>query len=386
METFCYKPPDRMKVSRENYIKGAKQRKVRRAAGVPSHVVLSVPPSPARSLARARACNTHTNTHSHARTPHHTTPHAHLPQLWGPEALEFQEKLLASSGLGDETYFPDSIVQEPMRLNWESALEETEGVLYETVHKLFKQAGVGAQDIDILIVVCSCFAPTPSLASMIVNHFKMRTDVLSHNLAGMGCSSGAVAIDMARNYLQALPNKRVLVVAHENITANYYAGNNRSMLVSNCLFRVGGAAMLMSNRCVQQRLWALGRWGARLPPHVVHISNCIEAHLRRRGLAHARTHPPTPPPQLGRPLDRQVRDRAQRAHAHRRRRRRVQRDPAARGRGGHPRHQAAAQRRADGRAGAQDEHQLARAARAPARRPHQVRVGQGAHAQLPRGL
>ena len=44
--------------------------------------------------------------------------------------------------------------------------------------------------IDILIVVCSCFAPTPSIASMIVNRFKLRTDILSHNIAGMGCSAG----------------------------------------------------------------------------------------------------------------------------------------------------------------------------------------------------
>ena len=29
-------------------------------------------------------------------------------QIWGEEALQFQEKLLNSSGLGDETYFPDS--------------------------------------------------------------------------------------------------------------------------------------------------------------------------------------------------------------------------------------------------------------------------------------
>lgn len=56
--------------------------------------------------------------------------------------------------------------------------------------------------VDILIVICSCFAPTPSLASMVVNHFKMRTDVLSHNLSGMGCSSGVIGIDMARHYLQ----------------------------------------------------------------------------------------------------------------------------------------------------------------------------------------
>lgn len=50
-------------------------------------------------------------------------------------------------------------------------------------------------------------------------------------------------------WLQSMPNKRVLIVAHENITNNYYPGNNRSCLVSNCLFRVGGAACLMSNRC-----------------------------------------------------------------------------------------------------------------------------------------
>ena len=47
---------------------------------------------------------------------------------------------------------------------------------------------------------------------------------------------------------QSQANKRMLVVASENITHNQYMGNNRSMLVSNCLFRVGGAAVLLSNR------------------------------------------------------------------------------------------------------------------------------------------
>ena len=48
--------------------------------------------------------------------------------------------------------------------------------------------------------------------------------------------------------LQALPNKLALIVNHENITQNWYVGNDRSMLVCNCLFRLGGAGALLSNR------------------------------------------------------------------------------------------------------------------------------------------
>ena len=48
--------------------------------------------------------------------------------------------------------------------------------------------------------------------------------------------------------MQALPNKMALVVNHENITQNWYVGNDRSMLVCNCLFRLGGAGALLSNR------------------------------------------------------------------------------------------------------------------------------------------
>ena len=49
-------------------------------------------------------------------------------------------------------------------------------------------------------------------------------------------------------WVQALPNKLALIVNHENITSNWYVGNDRSMLVCNCLFRLGGAGALLSNR------------------------------------------------------------------------------------------------------------------------------------------
>ena len=48
---------------------------------------------------------------------------------------------------------------------------------------------------------------------------------------------------------QAYPNSRALVLSTENITQNWYFGEDRSMLIPNCLFRVGGAGIVLSNRC-----------------------------------------------------------------------------------------------------------------------------------------
>ncbi len=60
--------------------------------------------------------------------------------------------------------------------------------------------------VDILIVNCSLFNPTPSLSAMIVNHFKMKSNVVSYNLSGMGCSAGVIAISLAKELLQVRPD------------------------------------------------------------------------------------------------------------------------------------------------------------------------------------
>ena len=58
--------------------------------------------------------------------------------------------------------------------------------------------------VDILIVNCSLFNPTPSLSAMIVNHFKMKSNIVSYNLSGMGCSAGVISISLARELLQVV--------------------------------------------------------------------------------------------------------------------------------------------------------------------------------------
>ncbi|KAI9109073.1 hypothetical protein K1719_020028 [Acacia pycnantha] len=63
----------------------------------------------------------------------------------------------------------------------------------------------------------------------------------------MGCSGGVLAIDFAKRLLQSHPNSYAMVVTAENTNKGTYLGNNRSMLVANCLFRMGGSASLLSN-------------------------------------------------------------------------------------------------------------------------------------------
>ena len=48
--------------------------------------------------------------------------------------------------------------------------------------------------------------------------------------------------------LELYPNKYALVVSHENMTNNWYPGSDRSMLVPNAIFRMNGAAILLSNK------------------------------------------------------------------------------------------------------------------------------------------
>ncbi|MBA0688823.1 hypothetical protein Goari_006589, partial [Gossypium aridum] len=164
------------------------------------------------------------------------------------ETLQFQRRISTRSGLGDETYFPSGITSTPPNLCMEEARAEAETVMFGAVDELFAKTGVDPKEIGILIVNCSLFNPTPSLSAMIVNHYKLRTNINSYNLGGMGCSAGLISIDLAKNLLQSNPNTYALVVSTENITLNWYFGNDRSMLLCNCIFRMGGAAVLLSNK------------------------------------------------------------------------------------------------------------------------------------------
>ncbi|GAV90024.1 FAE1_CUT1_RppA domain-containing protein/ACP_syn_III_C domain-containing protein [Cephalotus follicularis] len=163
-------------------------------------------------------------------------------------SLVFMRTILEKSGLGQSTYVPEAFLRKPMNPCLEDSRREAEMVMFGAVDELLAKTGVEGKDIGIVIVNCSIFNVVPSLCAMIVNRYKLGEDTVSYNLSGMGCSAGLIAIGLAKQLLQVRRNSYALVVSTENITQNCFFGNERSKLLSNCIFRVGGAAMLLSNR------------------------------------------------------------------------------------------------------------------------------------------
>ncbi|WJX71926.1 3-ketoacyl-CoA synthase 2, variant 2 [Trifolium repens] len=154
---------------------------------------------------------------------------------------------MSRSGFGDKTYVPENLLKIPANICTFEARKETESVIFGAIDDLLLKTKMKVDDIEILITNCCIFNPSPSLSAMVINHYKLKHQILCYNLSGMGCSAGLIAIDLAKQLLQVHPNSYALVVSTENINSGWYLGNNRSMLVSNCLFRVGGAAILLSN-------------------------------------------------------------------------------------------------------------------------------------------
>ncbi|EMS17605.1 3-ketoacyl-CoA synthase, putative [Entamoeba histolytica HM-3:IMSS] len=165
------------------------------------------------------------------------------------EQLDFQKKLASRTGLGEETYLPEALHRIPITVSMADAREEVNIVMKLACDQLFAQTGIDpTKDIDIVITNCSLFNPTPSMSAMLINMYKLKTTVKNYTLSGMGCSAGLVSIDLAKDLLQTYPNINILVFSTENLTKNYYPGKVKGMLISNTLFRMGGAAILLSNK------------------------------------------------------------------------------------------------------------------------------------------
>ncbi|KAL4335760.1 hypothetical protein GQ457_07G033930 [Hibiscus cannabinus] len=166
----------------------------------------------------------------------------------GLNEYKFLLKAIVSSGIGEQTYAPRIMFdgrEECPKL--EDGISEMDEFLHDSIGKVLSRAGISPQEIDVLVVNVSMLAAVPSLSSRIVNHYKMRPDIKSFDLTGMGCSASLISLDIIRNVFKSYKNKFALLVTSESLSMNWYTGNDRSMILANCLFRSGGCAILLTN-------------------------------------------------------------------------------------------------------------------------------------------
>jgi 3-ketoacyl-CoA synthase len=166
----------------------------------------------------------------------------------GLSEYKFLLKVIVNSGIGERTYGPRNILEgREESPTLDDGIQEMDEFLDISVHDIFVKTNISPRDVDVLVVNISTFCPAPSLASRIVHRYNMREDVKVYNLSSMGCSATLIAIDVVQNIFKSGKKTLAVVVTSEAISPNWYSGNDKSMMLGNCLFRCGGSSMLLTN-------------------------------------------------------------------------------------------------------------------------------------------
>ncbi|KAG8380421.1 hypothetical protein BUALT_Bualt06G0013600 [Buddleja alternifolia] len=166
----------------------------------------------------------------------------------GYQEYKFLLRAIVKLGIGEETYGPRNIIAgRENSPTLKDGILELEEFFVKTLNQLFRKSGVSPKEIDVLVVNVALFASVPSLTSRIINHYKMRDDIKSFNLTGIGCSASLISIYLVQSIFKSHKNVFALVLTSESIASNWYSGSNKSMILTNCLFSSGGCSILLTN-------------------------------------------------------------------------------------------------------------------------------------------
>lgn len=159
--------------------------------------------------------------------------HLSLINCFDSESVAFMEKVVTSSGLGQETYFPKQLHYIPPMTRFGDSLVEAHALLFPVMDDLLAKTGISPLGVDALVVNCSGFCPSPALSATVVHRYAMRRDVRTFNLSGMGCSAGVIGVDVARGLLALHGGSYAVVLSAEVLSTGWYAGRDRRKLLLN---------------------------------------------------------------------------------------------------------------------------------------------------------
>ncbi|CAI0553430.1 unnamed protein product, partial [Linum tenue] len=200
-------------------------------------------------------------------------------------SIEFQHRGLKNSGLGDSTYMPRSVFRPaPHKITLRDGREEAAMVMFGAVDDLLAATQIRPKDINILVVNCGVLNTTPSLASMVINHYKLKHNINSFNLGGMGCAAGIVAVDLARDLLTAYPCSHALVVSMEAVSYTWYSDIYMSRARNLQLVRTHKGMDERSFKSIRVREDAEGKKGISVSKDVIEVGgHALKANITTLG-------------------------------------------------------------------------------------------------------
>lgn len=125
-------------------------------------------------------------------------------------------------------------------------IENAVELLSEVAEKIFEDAGIGAADIDGLVVVSTTGVATPSLDALLLERLPFRRDVQRLPIFGLGCGGGVTGLARAAQLAMTRPESRVLFLVVELCGLTFRVNDiSKSNIIATALFGDGAAGALL---------------------------------------------------------------------------------------------------------------------------------------------
>ncbi|MGZ3217545.1 type III polyketide synthase [Paracoccus sp. T5] len=116
----------------------------------------------------------------------------------------------------------------------------------EAASRALEQAGLRADQVDIIVTVSSTGIVTPTLDALAATRLGFRTDVMRVPVFGLGCAGGVSGLSIAADLSAARPGAVVLMVAVETCTVLFRLDRlAKADIIATALFGDGAAAVVL---------------------------------------------------------------------------------------------------------------------------------------------
>ncbi|WP_374302627.1 type III polyketide synthase [Paracoccus sp. (in: a-proteobacteria)] len=116
----------------------------------------------------------------------------------------------------------------------------------DAARKALDQAGLRADQVDVVVTVCSTGIVTPTLEALVARDMGFRSDVMRVPVFGLGCAGGVSGLSLAAELAAARPGAVVLLVAVETCTLLFRLDRlAKADIIATALFGDGAAAVVL---------------------------------------------------------------------------------------------------------------------------------------------